>query len=125
MKLLLDTHIYLWWLIDDAELSRKARELIADANAVFVSAISIWEAGIKWQSGKLPVSPMDLYAGIVPNNFIELPVTMAHTLAAATLPPLHKDPFDRMLVAQAIAEPLHLLSTDKALAEYSYRVQIV
>lgn len=125
MNLLLDTHIYMWWLIDDPQLSGAARELIAESDSICVSVVSIWEAGIKWQAGKLPVSPMDLHEKIEASHCLELPVTMAHALMAAKLPALHKDPFDRMLVAQAIAEPLHLVTTDRILAEYSSLVRIV
>jgi len=125
MKILLDTHIYLWWLIDAPDLSRSARNLIAEADALYVSVVSIWEAGIKWQAGKLPVSPADLHENLAINSCTSLPVTMSHALMAAKLPSLHKDPFDRMLVAQAITEPLHLLTTDRVLAEYSSLVKLV
>lgn len=125
MKILLDTHIYLWWLIDAPELSRAARKLIGDADSIFVSVVSIWEAGIKWQTGKLPVSPAALHENLEINDCNALPVTMTHALAAATLPSLHKDPFDRMLIAQAITEPLHLVTTDRLLAEYSGLVKLV
>ena len=125
MKILLDTHIYLWWLIDAPELSRSARNLLAEADSILVSVVSLWEAGIKWQAGKLPVSPSDLHESLATNNFRALPVTISHALAVAKLPSIHKDPFDRMLVAQAIAEPLHLLTTDRVLAEYSGLVKLV
>ncbi len=125
MKILLDTHIYLWWLIDAPELPSSARTLIAEADSVIVSVVSIWEAGIKWQAGKLPVSPSDLHESLETNNFQALPVSISHVLEVAKLPPIHKDPFDRMLVAQSIAEPLHLITTDRVLAEYSGLVKLV
>jgi PIN domain nuclease of toxin-antitoxin system len=125
MKLLLDTHIYLWWLIEAADLTRRARELIAEAEAVFVSNVSIWEAGIKWQAGKLPVAPEDLATGIERCGFIELPVMMPHAVMASKLPLHHRDPFDRMLIAQAMAEPLHLITSDRMLEDYSTLVRIV
>ncbi|MCM0045493.1 MAG: type II toxin-antitoxin system VapC family toxin [Burkholderiaceae bacterium] len=125
MKLLLDTHIYLWWLINATALPRRAGELIAEAEAVFVSTVSIWEAGIKWQAGKLPVAPEDLATGIGQCGFAELPVMAPHAVAASRLPLHHRDPFDRMLIAQAMAEPLHFVTSDRALGEYSSLVTIV
>lgn len=125
MKLLLDTHIYLWWLIEASALPRRARELAAEADAVYVSTVSIWEAGIKWQAGKLPVAPEDLATGIGDCGFIELPVTMPHAVMASKLPLHHRDPFDRMLIAQAMAEPLHLVTSDRALEDYSSLVLMV
>ena len=125
MKLLLDTHIYLWWLLDSRDLSGQARELISTCETAYVSTVSIWEAGIKWQAGKLPVPPEDLAEGIGQCRFVELPVTMPHALMASKLPFHHRDPFDRMLIAQAIAEPLHLVTSDKALESYSSLVRLV
>ncbi len=125
MRLLLDTHIYLWWLTDSPALGARARELVARSDAVYVSTVSIWESGIKWQAGKLPVPPDDLVMGIERCKFVELPITSRHAVAASRLPPHHLDPFDRMLVAQTIAEPMHLLTSDKALESYSALVQIV
>lgn len=125
MRLLLDTHIYLWWLTDSSELPTRGRELIAKADAIFVSTVSIWEAGIKWQAGKLPIAPEALADGIERCKFIELPVSASHSVQVARLPLLHRDPFDRMLVAQATAEPMHLLTSDRALRSYSDLVCIV
>lgn len=125
MRLLLDTHIYLWWLIESMALPPRARELVEEAEAVFVSTVSIWEAGIKWQAGKLPVSPEDLAAGIGSCGFIELPVVTPHAVMVSTLPLHHRDPFDRMLIAQAMAEPLHLVTSDKVMENYSSVVKLV
>lgn len=125
MRLLLDTHIYLWWLIESADLPTRARKLINEAEAVFVSTVSIWEAGIKWQAGKLPVAPEDLVDGIGRCGFIELPVEMRHAVMVSTLPLHHRDPFDRMLVAQAMSEPMHLVTSDRIMENYSGLIQLV
>lgn len=125
MKLLLDTHIYLWWLIDSPSLSRSARQMIPAADQVFVSVVSIWEAGIKWRAGKLPVSPEALVEGLNDNGMTTLPVSLNHTLQLCRLPDHHRDPFDRMLVAQAMSEPMFLLTSDGALAEYGDLVRLV
>lgn len=125
MKLLLDTHIYLWWLLDSENLTASAREMIANCDAAYISTASIWEAGIKWQAGKLPVSPEALADGISQCKFLELPVTLSHALMASKLPFHHRDPFDRMLVAQSLAEPLHLVTSDKTLGSYSSLIKFV
>ena len=125
MKLLLDTHIVLWLLRDARELKAGARSMIGHAEAVFVSAASWWEVAIKVAAGKLPVEPERLQAQALAAGLEPLPVTWTHALAVHGLPPLHRDPFDRMLVAQAISEPLHLLTHDAALAAYSDLVTVV
>lgn len=125
MRILLDTHIYLWWLDDSPSLSRAARKTIESAEAVFVSSASIWEAMIKIGLKRLNVAADDLVAGIEESGFVELPITAEHAISLQQLESYHKDPFDRMLVAQAISEPLHLLSSDKILAQYSKLVMIV
>ena len=125
MKLLLATHILLWVLRDAAELSAAARSLILRADRIFISAVSMWEVSIKSASGRLPVEPERLQAQALLAGFEPLPITWTHTLALHGLPPLHRDPFDRMLVAQAISEPLHLLTHDNLLASYSDLVTVV
>ena len=125
MNLLLDTHIYLWWLIDSPALSQQAHQMIAGANQVFVSVVSIWEAGIKWRAGKLSVAPEVLVEGMNQNGLLVLPVNLAHVLQLTQLPDHHRDPFDRMLVAQAMAEPLFLLTSDRGLAPYGDLVRLV
>lgn len=125
MRLLLDTHIVLWVLRDAAELSVAARSMIRNAEAVFVSSVSWWEASIKAAAGKLPVEPARLQSQAMAVGFEPLPVTWTHALAIHGLPPLHRDPFDRMLIAQAISEPLHLLTHDAALAAYTDLVTVV
>ena len=119
MNLLLDTHIYLWWLIDSPALPKQADRMIEDADQVFVSVVSFWEAGIKWRAGKLPVSPEIMAEGMNQNGLITLPVNLAHTLQLTQLPDHHRDPFDRLLVAQASVESMHLLTGDSKLTAYS------
>ena len=119
MRLLLDTHAFLWWLADDASLSAAAESAIADsANIVHVSAATAWEITTKWRLGKLPGAALvaaDVAREIAAEGFAELPVTVAHGQHAGALPGTHKDPFDRMLVAQALLEGMTLVSNEKAL----------
>lgn len=117
MRLLLDTHALLWWLAGDSGLDGSAAEAIAEAAFVAVSAASAWEIGIKQAIGKLR-GPDDLAAELTANGFTELPVTVAHALAAGALPPHHADPFDRMLVAQARLEGLTVVTRDPRFARY-------
>jgi PIN domain nuclease of toxin-antitoxin system len=125
VKLLLDTHIVLWVLRDARELKAGARSMIGHAEVVFVSAASWWEVSIKAAAGKLRIEPERLQAQALAAGFEPLPITWTHALAVHGLPPLHRDPFDRMLIAQAISEPLHLLTHDPALAAYSDLVTVV
>jgi PIN domain nuclease of toxin-antitoxin system len=117
VKLLLDTHALLWWLAGDPALDPAAVEAIAAADTVAISAASAWEIAIKQASGKLS-GPDDLPGELAGNRFSELPVTVSHALAAGALPPLHTDPFDRILVAQARLEGLTLVTRDRRLADY-------
>jgi len=119
MKLLLDTHIYLWWLADSTALPASARKFIETAETVFISSASLWESAIKSGMGKLDVNQEELVSGIRESGFEELPVRSEHTVSLLRLDNYHKDPFDRMLLAQAISEPLHLLTADAILARYS------
>ena len=119
MRILLDTHIYLWWLDDSPLLSAEARKMITDADSVYVSAASLWEAVIKISLGKLEAVPSDLAEGIRESGFEPLPITPEHTLALSRLAHFHKDPFDRMLLAQSLGEPLRLLTADALLPPYS------
>ncbi len=119
MRLLLDTQVFLWHLGDSRKLSRQTRDAIARADEVFVSAASIWEAAIKAGIGKLNVETHDLVAGIGASGFLELPIAAAHAARVVALPPYHRDPFDRLLIAQAVHEPLHLLTADATLALYT------
>jgi PIN domain nuclease of toxin-antitoxin system len=115
--LLLDTHVFLWWRSDDRRLGDAAREAIAHAELVFVSAASAWEAAIKQALGRLEL-PDSFQAGVAESGFERLSVTFPHADRAGALPPHHRDPFDRMLVAQAIEEHLTLVTHDAALAAY-------
>lgn len=119
MKLLLDTHIYLWWLADSPMLPVSARRMIETAENVYVSSASLWESAIKSGIGKLDVNQEELVAGILESGFTELPVRSEHTVTLMRLKNHHKDPFDRMLIAQALSEPLHLLTADSILTRYS------
>jgi PIN domain nuclease of toxin-antitoxin system len=125
MRLLLDTHIYLWSIKDDPKLSTAARTLILDATEVYISSVSIWEASIKAKLGKLDVDINDLTAAISDSGFLELSLNIKHVNEVHRLPNLHKDPFDRILIAQAISEPLRFLTADQKLKEYSELVEIV
>ncbi len=122
MEILLDTHMLLWWLADDRRLSEKARARITDpANTITVSAASAWEIVIKQALGKLKMDG-DLEQEVLDQGFDMLPVTFAHTAEVLTLPPIHRDPFDRMLVAQARVENLQLLTTDPQIVRYPANV---
>ena len=125
MKLLLDTHIVLWTVLDAPELTRSARKLMQDADTVFVSSVSLWEVAIKAATGKLPVDIDRLLAELRASAFLPLPVAWEHAVAVRGLPLLHGDRFDRMLVAQAMIEPMHLVTHDAHLAAYSPLVMVV
>ena len=119
MSLLLDTHAFLWWLMDDPRLGAEARAALRDPSSiVHVSAACLWEIAIKQALGKLEVDSPDLVAEVAANGFAELPVTGRHALSAGALPKHHDDPFDRMLVAQAQVEGLVLVTRDPALSVY-------
>ncbi len=124
--MLLDTHAFLWWIADDARLSDRAREVIADGrNDVLFSAASGWEIAIKAGLGKLEV-PEDLEAFVdeqlSKNAFRALPVRLSHALRVRSLPDHHRDPFDRLLVAQSVLEGLPILSADPQVALYPVEV---
>ena len=120
-RILLDTHVLLWWLIDSPKLGVTAREAIAAAdNVVYVSAASIWEIAIKKSLGKLR-APDNFDHILEQEGFEELPVSVYHAEQAGGMPAHHRDPFDRMLIAQAQAEGLVLVSQDKQIAAYGIR----
>ena len=122
MRLLLDTHVLLWWLADDATLGAEARGRISDPrSAVYVSAATVWEVSIKRALGKLD-APSDLLHRIELNRFEPLSMTVSHAQTAGALPRHHDDPFDRMLVAQAAQENLTLLTRDPRMDPYSVDV---
>ena len=119
MRLLLDTHIFLWAVAGSPRLTQSTRRLIESAEVVYVSAASIWEIAIKARLGKIKADPEVLAAAIETSGFLELPVTAAHAAGVSKLEPHHNDPFDRLLIAQALATPLKLLTVDEMLAKYS------
>ena len=116
MRLLLDTHVLLWAVLNHPRLTATQAQAISGAE-LYVSAASVWEIGIKRALGKLDV-PGELFDIAVDSGCRPLPITWAHAEAAAALPPHHSDPFDRMLIAQARCEGLHLASSDAKLAAY-------
>jgi PIN domain nuclease of toxin-antitoxin system len=124
MRVLLDTHVLLWALAEPSRLSASTRKQISAADA-FVSAASIWEIGIKSALGKIATSAADILAVIEPAGFLMLPITGEHAAKASGLPPLHKDPFDRLLVAQAAIEPMILITNDKMLQGYGSFVTLI
>jgi PIN domain nuclease of toxin-antitoxin system len=118
-RLLLDTHVWLWWQTDDARLGGHARKLIATASEVRLSAASVWEMSIKASLGKLVLpKDADIDRELEADGFLPLPVEIAHADGVRALPPLHRDPFDRMFVSQARAEGLAIVTADIALAAY-------
>lgn len=123
MRLLLDTHAFIWWVAGNPSLSFRARTAIADAaNDVFVSSASAWEISTKHRLGKLPLArelAINVEAYVEDQGFFPLDVTMLHGQAAGSLPGIHRDPFDRMLIAQAIAEKLILVSNEELFDEYA------
>lgn len=122
MRFLLDTHTLLWWLSDPDVLSPEAREAIRNAsNEICVSAASAWEIAIKKRIGKLQ-APDDLETQIQENRFTPLPIDVRHALAVERLPPIHRDPFDRMLIMQARLEVLTLISRDDVIPQYEISV---
>ncbi len=128
MRLLLDTNVLIRALIDPSQLSQEARRLIeAPENLVQFSAASIWEIAIKSSLGKADfrVTPKDMLDAALASGFDELPIHSLAALAVADLPPIHRDPFDRLLVAQALHEPARLVTTDAALKPYSELVLCV
>jgi PIN domain nuclease of toxin-antitoxin system len=123
-RLLLDTHVFLWWRADDRRVRPPAREVIAAADMVFVSAASAWEAAIKVALGRLKI-PDTVEAGVLASGFERLPITFAHAEAAGRLPLHHADSFDRMLIAQARIEGLTLMTHDRQFEPYGLQVMWV
>jgi PIN domain nuclease of toxin-antitoxin system len=119
MRLLIDTHIVLWAMSGDKKLSKEAQRIMLSAATVFVSAASIWEISIKSALGKLDVDVGKLVISLEQAGFRELPVTALHAAAVRDLPDIHRDPFDRLLVAQAMTEPLRLLTADENVEKYT------
>lgn len=124
-RLLLDTHALLWWLLDEDDncLGEKAKAAIADPrNLIFVSAASTWEISIKKGLGKL-IAPDDMDTIVEDEGFLKLPISLFHGDQTGLLPEFHKDPFDRMLIAQAQAEGMTIVTCDEKIKEY--RVQVM
>ncbi len=126
MRLLLDTHLAFWALFEQERLSVGALELMLDpANLVSASVVNVWEVAIKHGRGRLPVSGREMHDLLVRAGFPVLPVTAEHAAAIDLLPPIHRDPFDRMLVAQARSEPMRLLTSDDTIARYGDHITLV
>jgi len=121
MRLLLDTHTFLWWYKDDKKLGRKARSLIVDAVDVSVSVASAWEFSIKKALGKLDLVN-DFEMAVEETGFSKLMIGFEHARVIATMMPYNNDPFDRMLVAQAMVENVTLVTADKKLSAYPVRI---
>jgi PIN domain nuclease of toxin-antitoxin system len=127
VKVLLDTHAFLWWVTDDPQLSSRARRILGDSsNEAYFSAVSGWEIAIKARLGRLSVAGDNLEdfvaEQVVANGFQVLPIHVNHTLRTYSLPDYHRDPFDRLLVAQAIIEELALVTADRKLGDYKVRI---
>ena len=126
MRILLDTHTFLWWITDDQRLSQHSIELIADGtNELLFSAASGWEIAIKAGLGRLDIpDPLDRFVSehLFRNHIGVLPIQLSHALQVVALPQLHRDPFDRLLVAQAQVERLPILSSDKQITAYDIEV---
>ncbi len=119
MRLLVDTHVFLWWCADDRRLGAAERSALREeVNEVYLSAASVWEMNIKEALGRLRM-PERVSAAALRLGFEPLPVTFEHAEATSRLPPLHRDPFDRMLVAQARVESLTLVTRDPSIRSYS------
>jgi PIN domain nuclease of toxin-antitoxin system len=122
MRAILDTHVFLWWNMDDPQLSPSIREIISDGqNELFLSAASAWEISIEAGRGRLvlPASPQEYVADrLVLHGFQPLPISLYHALCVYSLPDHHRDPFDRLLVAQGQAENMPILTADPMIAKY-------
>jgi PIN domain nuclease of toxin-antitoxin system len=128
MRLLLDTHILLWTIADSGRLSAAARALIGEPeSALSFSAASLWEIAIKSGRGRenFRIDVSSLRRSLFDNDYAELPMTGAHAAALGKLPPIHGDPFDRLLVAQAIVERLTLVTSDRVVAKYPGSIRLV
>ena len=123
MRLLADTRLLLWWLAGGVGLPKRARAFLADtSNQVYFSAASIWEVSIKAALGKIKADPSEMLVALRSGGFEELPISGRHASAVMRLPDHHRDPFDRMLIAQSMVESLVLLTDDRVLARYGATV---
>jgi PIN domain nuclease of toxin-antitoxin system len=128
MRILLDTHVLLWSIAASRKLPGDARALIeAPENEVYFSPASLWEIAIKAELGRkdFRVDVAALYAALAQTGFAEVPIRAVHAVALARLPDVHRDPFDRMLVAQALTEPLVLLTNDETLSRYPVSIRLL
>ena len=120
MRLLLDTHVLIWWVTGDRRLTKPRRDLIADPeNQIAISAASFWEIAIKKSLGRIKIEIDELHAAMKEDAFAEIPVRISQMLALEKLPPLHGDPFDRLLIAQSITEHRRLVTADAAILAYA------
>jgi PIN domain nuclease of toxin-antitoxin system len=125
MRLLLDTHVFIWSVTASRHLKAVTRDYLASAHAVYVSAASIWEIAIKSRLGKIDGDVQEFAAAIEASGFHALAVTPGHAAAVAKLPLHHTDPFDRLLLAQAFTEPLRFVTADRALSAYGGAVEVL
>jgi len=128
MKILLDSHLLVWLAAATAKLSPAARVFIEDTqNTLFFSSASIWELMVKYALGRddIPVHPRVLHRALLDNGFTELAMTSMHAFNVEHLPPIHKDPFDRILIAQSLSEGMILLTSDETIAQYNGPIQLV
>jgi PIN domain nuclease of toxin-antitoxin system len=125
MRLPLDTPVFLWAVTGSSNLKAAQRRVIQDADEVFVSAASIWEIAIKTRLGKLKADSRELATAIESCGFTELPVRALHAAAVDAIPLHHNDPFDHLLIAQAMSEPLRLMTADAVLARYTDLVLMI
>jgi PIN domain nuclease of toxin-antitoxin system len=125
VRVLLDTHVFLWSVLDSPKLREQARQEIRDAETVYVSAASIWEIALKARLGRIKGDVDKLVGAIQESGFTELSVRALHAARVTDLPGHHQDPFDRLLVAQAMTEPLVLLRADRTLTRYSELVRLI
>jgi PIN domain nuclease of toxin-antitoxin system len=128
VRFLLDTHVLLWASGDLDQLSPVTRALlVSEGTELFFSSVNLWEIAIKRGLGRddFQIEPRSLYRGLIENGYQELPITSQHTFAVELLPPLHRDPFDRILIAQAMVEGLILLTADEKVSQYPGPVRLV
>jgi PIN domain nuclease of toxin-antitoxin system len=125
MRLLLDTHLVYWSFYETSQLPQEAKRLFASSDAVFVSAASIWEIAIKAKLGRMHADPEKILELLPASGFRGLPIRLSHAAAVMDLPLHHNDPFDRLLVAQALREPLRLITCDSHLTRYSDLIVLV
>jgi PIN domain nuclease of toxin-antitoxin system len=124
VRVLLDTQLLLWSLADANRLPARARQII-DAAEVYVSPVSIWEVAIKASLGKLKADPRQVLSALEPTGFLSLPISGEHCACVTDLPPVHRDPFDRLLIAQATTEPMRFVTADASLGAYGDIVTVV